>query len=85
VRLAPEIGDAMFIKGDCLIGPHTFTFTVHGQRGEWKVTVIGPAGYSKSDETAERQWHSLFNEMLATAYENANRRRFLERRSEAVR
>jgi hypothetical protein len=36
-------------------------------------------GVVTSDETVERTWFPLFSEMLSTAFENANRRRFPER------
>jgi hypothetical protein len=75
----------MFIRGEALIGTFTFGFTIHGQRGEWKVSVTGPNGLNKSDETVERDWAPLLNELLASAHDAALRRRFPERHSEAVR
>jgi hypothetical protein len=77
----------MLIKGEALISTVTLGFAVSGSRGEWKVTITSPGGITTEDETTERTWFPLFSEMLASAYEAANRRRFpgREARSGATR
>jgi hypothetical protein len=60
----------MVIRGDVMIGNVTLNFSVHGQRNEWTVTVG-----TKTDETVEASWISLFNEMIASARESVLRSR----------
>src|SRR5262249_12964701 len=62
--------------GVALIGAYTFGYTVHGQRGEWKVSITSPGNITKSDETTERTWYPLFTEMLSEAYHAAQKKRF---------
>jgi hypothetical protein len=57
----------------------TLSFSIHGERGAWKVTITAPGSFTKSDETTERTWYPLFAEMLASACETVYRRRFPER------
>jgi hypothetical protein len=73
----------MCLKFEALVG--TLTGTVSGKRGEWAVTTTAPGGVVTADETTARTWFPLFSEMLATDFENANRRRFSERHREAIR
>jgi hypothetical protein len=60
----------MFIRGDVTLENVTLSFSVHGKRNEWTVTVG-----AKTDETVEASWISLFNEMIASARENVLRSR----------
>jgi hypothetical protein len=69
----------MLIKGEGLIETITLAFTISGQRREWSVTITAPGGIMTQDETVEATWYPLLNEMLAAAFESANRRRFPER------
>jgi hypothetical protein len=69
----------MFLKFEALVGTITLTGTVSGKRGEWAVTITAPGGITRSDETVEKDWAPLFNEMLAAAHEAAIRQRFPER------
>ena len=72
----------MLIKGEVLIDIFTFGFSVHGQRGEWTLTVTAPGfpgSITTEDATTEQTWHLLFNEMISDAYSAACRRRFPER------
>lgn len=75
----------MLIRGEALIDTVTLAFTISGKRGEWAVSVTAPGNIATSDETVEATWYPLFTEMLASAFENANRRRFPERHREVVR
>jgi hypothetical protein len=68
----------MLIRGEALIDTITLAFTVSGQKNDWKITVTS-GGVTTEDETVERTWFLLFSEMLSTAFESANRRRFPER------
>ena len=68
----------MFIRGDALVDTITISFAISGSRGDWKITTTS-GGITAEDETVERTWFPLFSEMLATAFENANRRRFPQR------
>ena len=74
----------MLIKGEALIQTFTFGFAISGQRGDWTVAITSPGNVVTEDATVERTWYPLFTEMLAAAYENAQRKRFPERRSEAM-
>ena len=69
----------MLLKFEALIGTVTLTGTVSGKRNEWSVTVTTPGGSSKTDETVERDWAPLLNEMLASAHDAVIRKRFPER------
>ena len=66
----------MFLRFEVLDGTITLNGTVSGSRGDWKVSVTAPGGIVTEDETTERYWHALFEEMLVTAFKNASRRRF---------
>jgi hypothetical protein len=68
----------MLLKFEALIGTVTLTGSVSGKRGEWAITVNGPGGFTRSDETVEKDWAPLLNEMLAAAHEAVIRRRFPE-------
>jgi hypothetical protein len=65
----------MLMKGEALIGTFTLAFTVSGERGNWTVAVSGPSGETLQDETCERSWHVLFDELLAEACAAARRQR----------
>jgi hypothetical protein len=69
----------MVLRGEALIGAYTFTYSVHGQRGQWEVSITAPGNITKSDETTERTWFPLFSEMLGEAYHAAQKKRFPER------
>jgi hypothetical protein len=69
----------MFLKFEALIGTVTMTGSVSGKRNEWSVSVTGPGGVTKTDETVEKDWSPLLNEMLAAAHDDAICRRFPER------
>jgi hypothetical protein len=69
----------MFLRFEVLDGTITLNGTVSGSRGAWKVSISAPGCVVAEDETTERNWHTLFEEMLATAFKNASRRRFPER------
>lgn len=72
----------MLIKGEVLIDIFTIGFSVHGQRGEWTLTVTAPGfpgSITTEDATTEQTWHLLFNEMISDAYSAACRKRFPER------
>ena len=72
----------MLIKGEALIDIFSFQFSIHGQRGDWRLSITAPGfpgSITTEDETSEPTWHSLFNAMLSDAYEAACRRRFPER------
>jgi hypothetical protein len=66
----------MLIRGEALIDTITLAFTIGGKRGEWSVSITAPGGVVTSDETTEKTWYPLLTEMLAAAFESANRRRF---------
>jgi hypothetical protein len=68
----------MLIRGEALIDTITLAFTISGKRREWSVTITAPGGMTQ-DETVAAIWYPLLNEMLAAAFESANRRRFPER------
>jgi hypothetical protein len=74
----------MVIKGEALIGAYTFGFAVSGHRGNWEVSINSPGNITKSDETSERTWFLLFSELLAESYHAAQKKRFPERRVEAM-
>jgi hypothetical protein len=74
----------MLLKGEALIQTFTFGFAISGQRGDWQVSITSPGGVKTEDATVERTWFPLFNEMLRAAYEDAQRRRFPQRRTEAM-
>ena len=65
----------MVIRGEALIQSFTFSFAVHGQRNDWRVTVTAPGGVASEHETQEATWFPLFNEMLAAASETASHNR----------
>ena len=46
-----------------------------GERGNWTVRITSPGGVTTEDETTERHWFLLFNEMLTKAFDAARRRR----------
>jgi hypothetical protein len=69
----------MLIKGEALISTVTLNFAVHGKRHEWTVTVTAPGGISKTDETVERHWAPLLDEMLVAAHDAVLRNRSLKR------
>ena len=74
----------MLIRGEALIDTITLAFTISGKRREWSVTITAPGGIMTQDETVAATWYPLLNEMLAAAFESANRRRFPERQRETV-
>jgi hypothetical protein len=65
----------MLIKGEVLISTVTLNFSVHGKRYAWVVSVSGPGGVSKTDETVERHWAPLLDELLVAANDAVLRRR----------
>ena len=73
----------MLIRGEALIDTITLAFTISGKRGEWIGDDHGTGRRSQTeDETVERDLVSALSiEMLATAFESANRRRFPERQT----
>lgn len=75
----------MLLKGEALVGTITLGFSVHGERGSWKVSISAPGGTASEDETTEASWFPLFSEMLSMAYEDVCRRRFPERAPMRVR
>ena len=74
----------MLLKGEALVQTYTFGFAISGERGDWTITITSPGGVTKEDATTERTWFPLFNEMLSDAYHTAQRKRFPERRTEAL-
>jgi hypothetical protein len=74
----------MVLRGEAQIQAYTFSFTVAGQCGDWTVTVTSPGGIKTEDTTIERTWFLLFSEMLGDAYHAAQKKRFPERRAEAM-
>ena len=75
----------MLIKGEALVGTVTVAFTISGQKNDWEVVVTAPGGVVTTDETVEAGPYVLFAEMLRDAVDNANRRRGIPERREAVR
>jgi hypothetical protein len=75
----------MYIKGEALHGTFTIGFTISGQCGDWTIRTTSPGNITKEDQTTEKTWFPLLSEMLSAAFEAANRRRFPERQSEAMR
>ena len=69
----------MLIKGEALISTVTLNFSVHGKRNEWTVSVSAPEGASWTDETVERHWAKLLDELLVAAHDAVIRKRFPER------
>ena len=69
----------MLIRFEALQDTITLSGTVSGSRGEWKVSISAPGNIVTEDETTGRHWHALFDEMLANAFRNVNRRRVPER------
>ena len=68
VALYPRCGtDQCLSKAKSCNGTHTLGFTVSGERGGWTVRITSPGGITIEDETTERHWHLLFNEMLTKA------------------
>ena len=65
----------MLLKGEALIQSFTFGFSIHGQRGDWKVMITAPGGVVDERETKEAVPYLLFNEMLADACETASHNR----------
>ena len=57
----------MLIKGEALIHSFTLPFSIHGQPGNWKVTVSGPQLRLES-ETREDTAYSLLDEMLTAGF-----------------
>jgi len=74
----------MLLKGEALVRSYTFGFSISGERGNWEVSITSPGNITNTDETTERTWYPLFAEMLRAAFEAAQRKRFPERRSEAM-
>jgi hypothetical protein len=66
----------MFIRGEALVDTVTISFTISGSRGDWTIQTTSPGNITKEDQTTEKTWYPLLTEMLAAAFENANRRRF---------
>ena len=70
----------MVLRGECQIDVFTFGFTIHGSRGDWKLTISAPGfpfgGVTTEHETKEPTWFLAFNEMLSDAYSAACRRKF---------
>ena len=73
----------MVIRGEVQIDVFTFSFTIHGKRGDWKLTITAPGfpfgSITTEDETKEPTWFAPFNEMVSDAYSAACRKRFPER------
>jgi len=59
----------MLLKFECLIGTVTLTGAVSGKRYEWQVTVSAPGGITRTDETVERHWAPLLDEMLTATHD----------------
>ena len=66
----------MLIRGEALVDTVTIAFTISGPRNDWNVTITTSGGITGTDATIERTWFPLFTEMLAAAFESANRHRF---------
>ena len=75
----------MFLKFEALIGTVTLKGTVSGKRNEWMISVTSPGGITKTNETVEKDWAPLLNEMLAAAHEATIKRRFPGRESAEAR
>ena len=65
----------MFIKLEILEDTVTLTGTVHGKRYEWEVILTSPSGEVFKDQTGEREWHTLYNELFESALADARRSR----------
>ena len=74
----------MLIQGTALMSTVTLAFSVSGKRNEWTVTVSGPGNVSRTSETVERHWAPLLDEMLLAAHDAVIRKRFPERRTQAM-
>jgi hypothetical protein len=74
----------MLLKGEALIQSYTFSYSISGERGDWTVVITSPGGIKTEDTTVERTWYPLFSEMLGDAYHAAQKKRFPERRVEAM-
>jgi len=74
----------MVLRGEAQIQSYTFGFTVAGQRGDWTVVITSAGGIKTEDTTVEKTWFLLFSEMLSEAYHAAQKKRFPERRPEAM-
>jgi hypothetical protein len=72
------------VRGEVQIQTFTLGFTVAGERNNWTITVTPPNGIKIEDTTVERTWFPLFSEMLSEAYHAAQKKRFPERRPEAM-
>ena len=70
----------MVIRGEVQIDVFTFSFTIHGSRGDWKLTISAPGfpfgSVTTEQETKEPTWFPAFNGMLSDAYAAACRRSF---------
>ena len=70
----------MVIRGEVQIDVFTFSFTIHGSRGDWKLSITAPGvpfgSVTTEQEINEPTWFQAFNEMLSDAYEGACRQRF---------
>lgn len=67
----------MFMKFEILSGAVTVSGSVSGERGNWAIRVVPSDTGSKvaEDQTTERSWHNLFDEMVAEALADARRQR----------
>ena len=57
----------MLIKGEALIHSFTLPFSIHGQPGNWKVTVSGPQLHTEG-ETHEPSPYDLLDRMLSEGF-----------------
>ena len=64
----------MFMKFEVLAGAVTVAGSVSGERGNWAVRITS-GSETLEDETCERSWHALFDELVAEACANARRHR----------
>ena len=52
----------MVIRGEVQIDVFTFSFTIHGSRGDWKLTISAPGfpfgSVTTEQETKEPTWYS---------------------------
>jgi hypothetical protein len=67
----------MYMRFECLEGVTTLSGTVSGECFDWKVTVTAPGNITTEDTTGERQWFTLWSELVTAAFKNANKRRSL--------
>jgi hypothetical protein len=74
----------MVLRGEALIASYTFNYSIAGQRGDWTITITSPGGVKTEDSTVERTWYPLFTEMLSDAFHAAQKKRFPDRRAEAM-